>query len=53
MVSSNLSDALAYFDLDFDLENEIGGQNELDFRSKRVGIGLISLFWYETTKKIT
>ena len=40
-----------YFDPDFDLENEIGGQNELDFRNQRVEIELITTFWHERVKK--
>ena len=37
-----------YFDPDFDRENEIGSQNELDFRNQRVGIELIATFWHES-----
>ena len=40
-----------YFDLDLDLENDIGGQNEVDFRNPRVGDELITSFWHETARK--
>ena len=33
-----------YFDLDFDLENDIGGQNDLDFRNQRAPLYQIGMF---------
>ena len=40
-----------YFDLDFHFENDIAGQDELDFRNRRVGVDLITWFWHETARK--
>ena len=40
-----------YFDLDFHLESDIGGQNEIDFLNQRVGIELITSFWHKTVRK--
>ena len=42
-----------YFDLDFQLEKDTGGQDELDFQNQCVRIELITSFWQETVQKIT